>query len=212
MNRSRTMRSTVRHCATATLAFALAAGFGAGLLAAPTATAGATSAEDGRKAEWQDRYRTIRNNAVRMRDNATKLQRAYKLSQHSNYPRGGARTRFKQQVEESLQKADDYEAQQQRFLDEARANQIPPGWIYEVDEEPVDPGAPASAMANGEATHAKPAPEGRNPAFYEKGDNRYQDDRKEEEGDERGEEYDDFADDRDDQYRVKDLKPDEEGF
>ena len=104
-----------------------------------------------KKAEWQDRYRVLRNNAVRMRDNATKLRRAYGLSQHSNYPRGGARVRFKQQVLETEQKADEFEAELASFMDEARANQIPPGWIYEVEDEPVDPGSPAAVDGDDEA-------------------------------------------------------------
>ncbi|MEZ4330575.1 MAG: hypothetical protein R3F35_02400 [Myxococcota bacterium] len=152
-----------------------------------------------KKAEWQDRYRALRNNAVRMRDNAIKLRRAYSLSQHSNYPRGGARERFKQQVIETEQKADQYEADLARFQDEARQEQIPPGWIYEVEDEPVDPGSPAS-FGEDEPTHEAAAPAGRNPAYY--GDEGEADEWDEDEQDDRGDAFDDFNDDRDDQYRA----------
>lgn len=152
-----------------------------------------------KKAEWQDRYRVLRNNAVRMRDNAIKLRRAYSLSQHSNYPRGGARERFKQQVLETERKADQYEAELAQFQEEARQEQIPPGWIYEVEDEPVDPGSPAS-FGDDEATHEAAAPAGRNPAFYDDADESDEED--EDERDDRGDAFDDFNDDRDDQYRA----------
>lgn len=146
------------------LAIALAPALAIPLLPAD-ASAQTEEEELARKAEWQDRYRTIRNNAVRMRDNAIKLRRAYKLSQHSNYPRGGARLRFKQQVEETENKAEEFERDLASFVDEARENQIPPGWIYEVDDEPVDPGTPA-AFDDDEETHEARVPEGRNPIYY----------------------------------------------
>ena len=171
----------------------------------PTGAAAQTEDEDAaKKADWQDRYRTLRNNAVRMRDNAIKLQRAYKLSQHSNYPRGGARLRFKQQVEDTERKAEEFESKLASFQDEARENQIPPGWIFEVDDEPVDVGTPA-AVGDDEDTHAAQAPEGRNPAYYGDSDRDDDDaDDEEESGDDRGDAFDDFNDDRDDQYRAKD--------
>ena len=78
----------------ATLAISLASISSLFLLEPAPATAAADDEEVAKKAEWQDRYRALRNNAVRMRDNAIKLRRAYSLSQHSNYPRGGARERF----------------------------------------------------------------------------------------------------------------------
>ena len=169
----------------------------------PTAATAETEDEDAaKKAEWQDRYRTLRNNAARMRDNASKLRRAYKLSQHSNYPRGGARLSFKQQVEDTERKAEEFESKLASFHDEARENQIPPGWIFEVDDEPVDLGTPASAGED-EETHAVQAPEGRNPAFYGDGDAGDEED-EEESGDDRGEAFDDFNDDRDDQHSAKD--------
>lgn len=165
------------------------------------------AAEDdaAKKAEWQDRYRTIRNNSVRMRDNAIKLRRAYSLSQHSNYPRGGARLRFKKQVEDTERAADDYEAKLAAFQDEARQNQIPPGWIFEVDDEPVDVGTPA-AVGDDEETHDAQAPEGRNPAYY--GGEEDEEELDEEEEDDRGDAFDDFNDDRDDQHRADEDRED----
>jgi hypothetical protein len=194
------------------LAVALASTLSAFLAPSP-AMAATDDAETAKKAEWQDRYRVIRNNAVRMRDNAIKLRRAYSLAQHANYPRGGARERFKQQVLDTERQADEFEAQRASFLDEARQKQIPPGWIYEVDDEPVDPGAPA-AYDGDEPAHQVTAPAGRNPAYVDGGRQQQYDeeDAQDETGDDRGAEFNDFGDDRNDQYRVKDLKPGDEGF
>ncbi|MBY0398772.1 hypothetical protein K2X89_00615 [Myxococcota bacterium] len=193
--------------AAGTLALSLVSGW-AVFSASTSALAAADDAEVALKTEWQERYRTLRNNAVRMRDNAIKLRRAYSLSQHSNYPRGGARVRFKQQVEDTEHKADQYEAQMASFLDEARQSQIPPGWIYEVDEEPIDPGSPAAA-AGDEPTHQVGVPEGRNPAYYEGARQDDEDEATDEPADDRGEEFGDFGDDRDDQYRIRDVEPPE---
>src|SRR5690606_32239298 len=127
--------------AASTWMLALAAVSSAGLAASPVCAEEAEvelDAESLQKAEWQDRYRVLRNNAARMRENATKLRRAYALAQHANYPRGGARERFKQQVLETEEKAEAYEAELARFEEEARRERIPPGWIYEVEDEPVD--------------------------------------------------------------------------
>lgn len=196
-----------RQIAAATLAITLASVVSVFLLAAPSAIAAADDEEVAKKNEWQDRYRVLRNNAVRMRDNAVKLRRAYSLSQHSNYPRGGARVRFKQQVVDTEKKADDYEAQMASFLEEARQSQIPPGWIYEVDEEPIDPGSPA-AVGEDVPTHRAGAAEGRNPAYVD-GARQDDDEAEEEPEDDRGESFGDFGDDRDDQYRIQDVEPNE---
>lgn len=166
----------IHFAATWTLAIGLASTlvipFVAGSSVAKTAAATELSSEDAelaKKAEWQDRYRTLRNNAARMRDNAIKLRRAYGLSQHANYPRGGARLQFKEQVLDTERKADDYAAQVAAFADEARQHQIPPGWIYEVDDEPVDLGTPAAADDD-ESTHEIKSPEGRNPLYFDEDD------------------------------------------
>ncbi|MFO0687529.1 MAG: hypothetical protein U0900_02365 [Myxococcota bacterium] len=197
-----------RLLAAATLAIALTSVSAAFLLAASPAMAAADDEDVAKKAEWQDRYRVLRNNAVRMRDNAIKLRRAYSLSQHSNYPRGGARERFKQQVLDTERKATDYERQMASFLDEARQNQVPPGWIYEVDEEPIDPGSPA-AVGTDEPAHAPGAPAGRNPAYADGARQDDEDAAQDEPADDRGEEFGDFGDDRDDQYRIRDVEPKE---
>lgn len=204
-------RTTRRNRTTATWLLALLLAPAVAIPFVPIGASAETAAEvpaaedeAAKKAEWQDRYRTIRNNSVRMRDNAIKLRRAYSLSQHSNYPRGGARLRFKKQVEDTERAADDYEAKLAAFQDEARQNQIPPGWIFEVEDEPVDVGTPA-AVGDDEETHDAQAPEGRNPAYYGGGEDEDEDEQDEdEEGDDRGDEFDDFNDDRDDQYRARD--------
>ncbi len=199
----------IHFAATWTLAIGLASTlvipFVAGSSVAKTAAATELSSEDAelaKKAEWQDRYRTLRNNAARMRDNAIKLRRAYGLSQHANYPRGGARLQFKEQVLDTERKADDYAAQVAAFADEARQHQIPPGWIYEVDDEPVDLGTPAAADDD-ESTHEIKAPDGRNPLYFDNDDN---DDNDDDESDE----SDEDEEDSEDPYEAEDSEDSDE--
>lgn len=153
--------------------------------------------EDALKAQWQGRYRALRNNAVRMRENAAKLRRSYGLAQHANYPRGGAREEFKQRVLDTERKADRYEAELAGFMDEARAHDIPPGWIYEVDEEPIDRGLPAAVGDDDEDAS------GRNPLYGDEADEEADDDSQND--DERGARAsDDDEEDQDDADRDDD--------
>ena len=117
-----------------------------------------------KKVEWQERYRVLRNNEYRMRENAKKLRRAYGLAQHANYPRGGAREEFRLQVEKAERDADDFSAQIEAFHEEARRNEIPPGWLAAVEDEPVDPGLPADRdESDPESDDDR---EGRNPIHF----------------------------------------------
>lgn len=168
--------------------------------ASPAPAAPETEADQ--KAQWQGRYRALRNNAVRMRENATKLRRSYGLAQHANYPRGGARERFKQQVLDTERKADQYEEELANFADEARTNGIPPGWISEVDEEPIDHGIPAAVADDEEDGDAR---DGRNPLYADDPDDdeasdevRDADEDQEERGGRRGDDDDSDRDAEDD--------------
>jgi hypothetical protein len=192
----------IRLPAVGLLALALAPALSIPLLPA-SAVAADNEEESAKKADWQDRYRTIRNNALRMRDNATKIRRAYDLSQHSNNSQAGIRERFKQQVLETERKAEGSEAQLARFLADARESQIPPAWIYEVDDEPMAPSVPAAA-AGVDPSHPVNAPGARNPAYS--GGATDDDEAADQPADPRGASYGDFSDDRDDQYRVRDLE------
>jgi hypothetical protein len=124
---------------------------------------------------WQGRYRELRNNEARMNENAKKLRAAYAQAQHANYPRGGAREEFRLQVEKAEQDAQDYGAKLVAFRDEARQNDVPPGWLYEVDDEPIDHGLPADQDDDGfdEDTDENDAEdeaedrEGRNPLYLD---------------------------------------------
>ncbi len=149
-----------------TLALALAA-VPALVIAVGAGPAAAETEEEAlaKKAEWQDRYRVLRNNAARMQSNAKKLRRAYGLAQHANYPRGGAREAFRKQVEQAEQDAADYTAQIEEFHEEARRNEIPPGWLAEVEDEPIDLGLPAD-QDDAELDEADDR-EGRNPLYLE---------------------------------------------
>jgi hypothetical protein len=143
-------------------------------------------AELAKKTEWQDRYRVLRTNAVRMQDNAAKMRRAYGLAQHANYPRGNAREDFRKRVEKAERDGERYQAELAEFEEEARRNGIPPGWLAEVEDEPIDRGFPAELDEESEDDG------GRNPLYADEDD--------EESGDEeedRDEDDEEEADERD---------------
>jgi len=164
MTENRRTRRWIRTGATWLLALALAPALAIPVVA-DLASAETEEEELAKKADWQGRYRALRNNAARMRENATKLRRAYGLAQHANYPRGGAREDFRRQVEKAERDADDYASKVESFHDEARANEIPPGWLFEVDDEPIDPGLPADQ----DESELEPEDdrEGRNPIYLD---------------------------------------------
>lgn len=194
--------------ATALLAFALAPALTVVTLPTPSFAADDDVDEAARKADWQNHYRTIRTDAVRTRDNATRLRRAFDLSQHSNDPRSSVRRRYERQVIETGQKADELEAALAKFLAEAREEQIPRAWIDEVDEEPVNLISPAAAASAAFGYGFDPASQPDAATRRDSDRSRDQDDddeTDEEPTDSRGAEYDDLSDDSNDQYRAIDL-------
>lgn len=186
MEENRRARKWIRWGATWLLALALAPALAIPFFAD---SASAETEEEllAKKAEWQDRYRALRTNAARMRANAKKLRRGYALAQHANYPRGGAREELRLQYEKAERDADDYTAKIDEFHDEARRNEIPPGWLFEVDDEPIDPGVPADQ--DDSSLEDEEDREGRNPIYLD---------------DEDPEEEDSDADGRDDDEEDED--------
>jgi hypothetical protein len=172
----RRTRRWLRVAASWIVAIALAPALAIPFVAGPAA---AETEEEllAKKDQWQGRYRELRNNAARMSENAKKLRKAYSQAQHANYPRGGAREEFRMQVEQAERDAEDYESKLVAFRDEARQNDVPPGWLYEVDDEPIDHGLPADQddgsvdeeanQAEDDAEEEAEDREGRNPLYLD---------------------------------------------
>ena len=98
-----------------------------------------------KRAHWQDRYRVLLKNQAILEDNIAKLRHNYAQAQRRNYPRGGAREAFREQADAQAVELDGVKQELESIFSEARAADVPPGWLFEVEEESFDPGSlPAS--------------------------------------------------------------------
>jgi hypothetical protein len=114
------------------------------------------------KTHWQDRYRALLSNAARLQDDAIRSRENYARARRRNYPRGGARQQFIADAEEAEKEFEKVKLEIDAIFVEARRDAIPPNWLYEVDDEPVKPTAPASASDDGRDPEDT---EGRNPLY-----------------------------------------------
>lgn len=166
MNRpsSRPLRSLLSLVA---LALALSIGLGATLASAETE-------EEllAKRAHWQDRYRTLLHNQAVLTRNIEKLRGDYAQAQRRNYPRGGAREAFLEKAAEQADLLAEVERELETIFREARAQDVPPGWLYEVEDEPIDTSTrPASPAGDGrDDDDAGVDPAGRNPLYLDDDD------------------------------------------
>lgn len=130
------------------------------LLGAGLASALPEEEDDGTRALWQARYRTLLQNRAILEDNIARLEHAYTQAQQRKYPRGAARESLRVRSEEQRERLAELQQEIDSIYDEARIAGVPPGWLSEVEDEPVVlPGAPATTDADARA--------GRNPLWLE---------------------------------------------
>ena len=155
----------------ATLTIGLLSGGPAALslfaIQAPAAHAQLAGEEElqNQKEYWQERYRRLRQDAARLERNAERARKAYALAQRRNYPRGGARQKLSQQIEDAETELESVRKEIEELPSEARRAGAMPGWLYEVEEEEVvipEPAAPDAADAEEAEDRA-----GRNPLYLD---------------------------------------------
>jgi hypothetical protein len=133
------------------------------------AQAGAQPTLEEQKAEWQKRYRSLLQNEARLHHNAQMARENYARAQRRNYPRGGARQQFLVDADDAEKELVTVKEEIAQLRVEARHDSIPKNWLYEVEEEPVTFGAPASAStsqnADGNDVDEEDR-EGRNPLYF----------------------------------------------
>jgi len=155
----------------ATLAITLSSGvpatlssFVIPLSAAHAQIAGEEELQD-QKEYWQERYRRLRQDAARLERNAERARKAYAMAQRRNYPRGGARQRLIQQIEDAETELESVRKEIEELPTEARRAGAMPGWLYEVEDEEVVIPEPAAADAvDAEEAEARA---GRNPLYLD---------------------------------------------
>lgn len=135
------------------------------LLPPEAARAGGEQSLAEKKAEWQDRYRTLLQNAARLRSNADASRENYARAQRRNYPRGGARQQFILEAENAEKELVEVKEEIAQIAIDARHAAIPPSWLYEVDDEPISPTPAASASGQHDKQEERA---GRNPIHFDK--------------------------------------------
>ena len=166
---TRTRRSR-RHPWPAALFLGTLLGIGVALatsLAAPVLARAETEEElMQKKQEWQDRYRKLRQEAARLERNAANARESYARAQRRNYPRGNALAQYLVDAENAEKELAKVKAELNGIFDEARREGIPPGWLYAVEDEPID--VPAPAAAGGASPGATDDDDGgRNPLYQQ---------------------------------------------
>ena len=110
---------------------------------------------------WQSRYRQLLSNRAILTDNIDRLTHDYAQAQRRNYPRGGAREALLLKAQEAEQDLESVERDIESIFVEARRADVPPGWLYEVEEEPIERSQPAAADTSDVDR------EGRNPLYLD---------------------------------------------
>ena len=116
-----------------------------------------------KRQEWQARYRRLLQDRVYYTETIATARKNYTQAQRRNYPRGGARQQFLVDAEEAEASLAATEKAIEEIFIEARQNDVPPGWLAEVEDDPASyqkPAAPESARD--EADRA-----GRNPLYFD---------------------------------------------
>ena len=120
------------------------------------------------KAYWQNRYRDLRSEAARLRREFERERELYADANRRNYRRGPVRHEHREKAAKAEQDLARVEAELAGFSEEARRKGALPGWLYEVEDEPIEitdsppePEAPAE-LAEDEDDG------GRNPLYLEK--------------------------------------------
>ena len=130
--------------------------------AARAGTADQTPEE--KKAEWQGRYRSLLQNAARLRGNVETSRENYARAQRRNYPRGGARQQFIVDAENAQKELVGVKEAIAQIAVDARHASIPPNWLYEVEDEPITVSAPASPSDQQDEQEDRA---GRNPLYFD---------------------------------------------
>lgn len=148
------------------LASSLLGGFAFAVFSVSTsliATASAGQDVQAMRDFWQGKYRTLLRNRATLNSNLAQLKHDYGQAQRRNYPRGGARQALLEQARQAEQELAKVEGQIETIFTDARMQDVPPGWLYEVEDEKIEafqPAAPGTAGDDGAR-----ADDGRNPLY-----------------------------------------------
>ncbi len=147
----------------ASVAIALGGLLALELAQAPTAAAETEVELRSLRDTWQNKYRGLLRERAQLRADVEAMNKAYALAQRRNYPRGGARAELKASAVRAEEQLVEVERDIEAIYGDARAAGVPPGWLAEVEDEPIELDVPAAAE---DATPPEDR-EGRNPLYFD---------------------------------------------
>lgn len=110
---------------------------------------------------WQNRYRALLSDRARLTRNIAAAKENYARAHRRNYPRGGARQQFLIDADSAEKELAATEREIAGIFTEARYENVPPGWLYQVEDEPIETPQPAALDESEEQDRA-----GRNPIYF----------------------------------------------
>jgi hypothetical protein len=110
---------------------------------------------------WQNRYRALLSDRARLTRNIAAAKENYARAQRRNYPRGGARQQFLIDADSAEKELAATEQEIAGIFTEARHENVPSGWLYQVEDEPIETSRPAALDESDEQDRA-----GRNPIYF----------------------------------------------
>jgi len=136
-------------------------------LTSPGSVAASAGADDDAsigetKAEWQGEYRRLLSDKALLQRNLEAARASYSKSRRRNYPRGAAREQFLIEADTAEKELVKVEAEIKKLKSDARREGILPGWLYEVEQGPLD--APRPAAPTEEDPQDR---DGRNPLYLD---------------------------------------------
>jgi len=116
---------------------------------------------EGKKAYWQDRYRTLLRSASELRSRIASERALYAAANRRNYRRGPVRHVHRANVRQAEEELATVESALETFADDARRDGALASWLYEVEDELLaraeNPGSDAEEIDDNA---------GRNPRFF----------------------------------------------
>ncbi len=133
-------------------------------LAATSASAQTAEEIQAQRDRWQGQYRDLLRDRLRLTANIAKSRKNYSQAQRRNYPRGGARQQFLVDVENAEKALAATEEAILEIFVAARGEGVPPGWLYEVEDETIEWVQPAAPGSDSDDEEDRA---GRNPIYFD---------------------------------------------
>jgi len=114
-----------------------AVGSSLALRAAPTQAESLAEARE-KKEEWQSRYRELRLQEARLEKTIDLATKEYADANRRSYRRSGVRHFHRANAQLATQELAKIRAELEQIYDDARVEEIPLIWLYEVEDEEID--------------------------------------------------------------------------